>query len=131
MERIAADFAPDLAKRGEAEVGEWTRDGEEPFKVYWIKAWTLGERTRLFERFGKELAVGTLSPAMFVDTLMIKAIDDAGKRMFPAESMRLTLMDQARPTTIQRIALAMVSDLNEASDPVAAEGNSDASPISS
>ena len=131
MERIAADYAPDLAKRGEEPVPEWTREGEEPFKVYWVKAWTLGERTRLFEKFGKELAAGTLSPAMFVETLMIKAIDDAGKRMFPAESMRLTLMNEARPATIQRIALAMVGDLNEASNPTAAEGNSEASPTSS
>ena len=123
MERIAADYAPDLAMRGAAAVPEWTREGEEPFTVYWNKAWTLGERSRLFERFGKELAAGTLSPAMFVETLIIKALDADGKRMFPAESMRRTLMEEARPNTIQRIALAMVGDLNETPSGEAAEGN--------
>lgn len=122
IDRIVKQYAPVRKERGDLHVPEWTFDGEEPFKVYWQKAWNVQERQMLADRHAHFMKEGMITAEMSVDILMTKAQNADGSPMFK-EADRHELLREANPHLLERVAMVILADLRAVPDVDQAEKN--------
>jgi len=126
IDRIVKQYQPTRNLRDDIHVPEWTFEGEEPFKIYWQKAWNVEERQMLANNHAHFMKEGMITAEMSVDILMAKAQNADGTRMFK-DGDRNELMRESDPKILERVAIVMLADLRLVPDKGEAAKNSDAS----
>lgn len=87
--------------RQHIDVPEWGKPNGPPVAIYW-RPMTIADRRKVTKR-GQDPDI-----SMFVDVLLLKALDAEGGPMFREED-RFTLMNRAESSVITRVASAILA----------------------